>query len=145
MACPFFYAIEPASRHPLRPVPLGDWYGGECRARSGEFRPTDPALLTLCNLGYARGECPRFPEGAAADAVRFALAADGPILSIRFAVERQHQPREHGVLEYSVAARRLAAPHRDPVLTRLAEAYAEAYLRRKDRCAQESHGRKTGT
>jgi hypothetical protein len=129
MSCPFFYAREPlSSARELRPVPLGDLYAGECRA--AKHLPSDRELRTWCNFGYARGDCPHFPRDAAADAVRFSIAhADGATVTVRYCLERDHRPVEHGTL--ILTAGRCDPPHADPIVSRLAEAYLSAYLARR--------------
>ncbi len=85
---------------------------------------------SLCNLGYARGRCARFPGDAEADAVRFSLAGDrAGVLSLRFAVERGHLPLAHGTLVFSGGK---VTPEPAPLLRSQAEAYLESYLRRRN-------------
>ncbi len=124
MPCPFFHPILPmTTAREARPVPLGDLYRGECRANGAAHLPDDRELREWCNFGYARGHCPRFPESAAADAVRFSIFEDhGGALTLRFVSERDHRPVTHGKFQL---------PHPDPAVNRLAEAYVEAYGRRK--------------
>ena len=132
MACPFFYATNPAEpRGPGHPqMPLGDLYEGECRAAPEGYHPGPEELRNLCNLGYARTSCPRFPAGAGPDAVRFSVASDAQeTFQIRYVEEREHRPFAHGCLEYHVGLKKFVPPHADPLVNRLAEAYAEAYLR----------------
>lgn len=139
MACPFFHPTQNLSAARVRlkwpanaSLPLGDPYEGECLAREDGYRPGDEELKNLCNLGYARNKCPRFPPGEGPDAVRFCAWRDaGGMLSIRFVRERDCRPWDHGLLVYSVAEKRLVEPHADRSMNRQAEAYAEAYLRRR--------------
>jgi hypothetical protein len=94
------------------------------------------ALLTLCNLGYARGACPRFPADTAADAVRFAIARDdGHSLEIRYAVERGHLPLDYGQIWYRPAENAFQPPLPATALAGQARAYAASYLRRKSGAA----------
>jgi hypothetical protein len=113
----------------MRPVPLGDLYSGECRA--GDPHPLGEAeLRKWCNFGYARGECPRFPANAATDAVRFSIAhADAAAVTVRYCLERDHRPVEHGTLILTPGIS--DAPHADPIVSRLAEAYVSSYLARR--------------
>ena len=135
MACPFFYATEKFAErrwlaHPQ--VPLGDPYDGECHARQDGYRPGDEELRNLCNLGYVRKTCPRFPQDAGPDAVRFSVSRDEQQrIVIRYVQERDHRPWEHGWLEYHVREQKFVQPHANRIVNRLAEAYAEAYLRRR--------------
>jgi hypothetical protein len=141
MACPYFFPLRARPGSPT--LPLGDWWQGACHAAAGE--PVEPPAGgdVCCNLGYARGHCARFPEGAGADAVRFTIAApesapeggpertQGATVSIYYVAERDHRPFAHGALQYSVAEAALAGLPDSPLLARQAEAYAESYLRRK--------------
>ena len=132
MACPYFFATHCCVETPTRPMPLGDFYQGECRARAEAYLPDESRLKKLCNLGYARNACPRFPQDAGPDAVRFSVAREKEDqFLIRYVQERDHLPWEHGSLSYCVSERGFLKPHANPILNRLAEAYAEAYLRRR--------------
>jgi hypothetical protein len=120
MACPYFYPVEPRGGSAM--LPLGESWSGVCRATGGETtHPEDAALRQWCNLGYARGQCPRFPSGDGGDAVRFTIAGhQGDTVSIYYVVERDHYPFAHG-----------AGFPQDETLRRQAEAYVDSYLRRK--------------
>ena len=68
-------------------LPLGQAYQGLCHAANAD--PPTGARLKLCNLGYARGRCDRFPPAHDVDANRFSRAADGSIVWIE---EADHAP-----------------------------------------------------
>ena len=115
-------------------LPLGDAWSGTCRARTGPPQsPGEEQLRHLCNFGYARGRCDRFPlQDAGSDAVRFTIAGDdGSSLRIYYVEERDHHPFAHGPLEYLLAGRGFLDKPKSEILARQAEAYAESYLRRK--------------
>jgi hypothetical protein len=134
MACPYFYPVEARAQGGENALlPLGDSWAGVCRAVPGRpWQPDEAVLRPLCNLGYARGNCARFPAHDGPDAVRFAVSRDdGATLRIYYVVERDHLPLAHGPLEYSRAAEGFAAIPADANLTRQASAYVESYLRRK--------------
>ena len=135
MACPFFYPIEPFDDkrwNPRPQLPLGNPYEGECRAAAGPCRPNEQELKTLCNMGYARSKCARFPLDCRVDAVRFMVNQDnGQTVVISFVQEYEHRPADYGKLEYSAAARQFVSPHPDPVVNQQAAAYVRAYLQRK--------------
>ncbi len=141
MSCPYFYPLEPRGSlagGPAAVLPLGDLWNGECRAEPlGPCRPTDQGLRRLCNLGYARGSCPRFPAGPELpDAVRFAIAGDqGPLILLSYVIERDHHPFAHGRLEYSRTTTEFASSTAGDNLARQARAYVSSYLRRKDEAA----------
>ena len=137
MACPYFFPLQPRggetdSRTSM--LPLGDLWAGECRALpGGGCQPEESAVRPLCNLGYARRECPRFPaDSADADAVRFSIRRDdGRSLHLYYVLERDHHPLAHGPLEYSLSEACFAQPPGETILRRQAEAYVASYLRRK--------------
>lgn len=87
VACPFFDPQEPIEPEIPR-VSLGVAYQGRCTL--------DPVCeevpLPLCNGGYARGLCPRFPQNEAIDAVRFSRLGDG----IQWMEESDHRPVRFG-------------------------------------------------
>jgi len=136
--CPCFSPTVPRARDAGSKsllLPLGDSFLGVCLADPRQ--PVDPeeSRLGLCNLGYARGECPRFPAEAA-DAVRFALSRDNQqSLQIYYVLERGHHPVEHGELTFLTGEQVLSPPILNPVLDRQAAAYAASYLRRKESLA----------
>jgi hypothetical protein len=130
--CPFFMPLRRLDRgawaNPPR-LPLGDPYYGTCVARpSDQFSAPETIQRELCNCGYARGLCDRFPEDAAADAVRFSVKDDnGGLIRLVYVVEKDHAPVEHGELEYDGA---VTGQHTE-LLHAQARAFAESYLRRR--------------
>ena len=105
-------------------LPLGGVWEGLCRALPGEAHQPDHAVLQpLCNLGYARGTCARFPAGDGPDAVRFTVSGDdGATVRLYYVIERDHHPFAHGPVEAGQSA---------TLLARQAEAYLRSYRRRK--------------
>jgi hypothetical protein len=135
MPCPYFYPSAPRSS-PSDPqaalLPLGDDWAGACRATPELPAPPGAVLRPLCNLGYARGACSRFPDDGGPDAVRFTISGDdGATLRLYYVVERNHHPFAHGPLTWSRAAAAFAEPPQSSILHRQAAAYVESYLRRK--------------
>jgi len=135
MACPYFYPVERRGRAAAAQdalLPLGDSWAGVCRAIPDLPSPPDEAILRpLCNLGYARGSCARFPNGEGPDAVRFTISRDdGPVIGIYYVVERDHHPFAHGRLEYSVATGVFDRRPAGEIVERQAQAYVESYRRR---------------
>jgi hypothetical protein len=114
-------------------LPLGDHWTGVCHARPDLPGPPDDASLRpLCNLGYARGNCARFPEGAGPDAVRFAIVGDeAGVVGISYVIERDHHPFAHGRLQYRDQPGVFDVPPQSGILARQAQAYAQSYRRRK--------------
>ena len=137
MACPYFYPVTASAGSAM--LPLGDWWTGACHALPGA--PQDAGTIggttcgTMCNLGYARGECARFPVGEGPDAVRFTISShDASAIGIYYVVERDHHPFAHGRLTFSLTAAAFVVPPESATLTRQAQAYVESYLRRKQEC-----------
>jgi hypothetical protein len=133
VACPFFMPIERLAEGPWTHSPrvsLGDAYRGVCTASPMEpfIEPPEAAQRDLCNCGYARGRCDRFPGGEAVDAVRFSVIshADGRVRMI-YVMEKNHAPHGHGVLEFPDGDLPSAETQ---ILTRQACAFVESYLRR---------------
>jgi hypothetical protein len=137
MSCPYFRPAVPRSgaspRHIM--LPLGDLWTGECHANpDSPWTPEDSRLHKLCNLGYARGTCDRFPAADSPDAVRFTIAHDGgALIHLYYVIERDHHPFAHGPLEYSAASQAVVAgSSASTSLARQAEAYVDSYLRHKE-------------
>jgi len=113
-------------------VPLGDLWRGVCRVEGAPYTPDDSAVSELCNMGYARGRCPRYPQADDGDAVRFLIARDrDELIRIQYVVERDHHPYAHGALEYSRPLGAFPGSSADALLTRQALAYVTSYLRRR--------------
>ena len=84
----------------------------------------------LCNCGYARGRCDRFPDDVAADAVRFSVVSEAEgVLRIIWVVEREHVPVGHRELEYLVAVGAFVEPPTSDIVLAQARAFVESYLR----------------
>ena len=131
MACPYFDPVAPDSRDTgpeNAMLPLGGVWEGLCRAVPDQpCQPDRDILQPLCNLGYARGTCARFPGGEAPDAVRFTVSSDdGASVKLYYVIERDHHPFAHGPVDHPAA-----------ILERQADAYLRSYRRRK----MELHGR----
>ena len=133
MACPYFYPFvrfETSGWEIPRRLPLGDAYSGECRANGAAFQPEETRVRQVCNLGYGRSCCERFPEAASADAVRFHVAKHrGKLIRIQYVFEKDCWPKEHGVIECSGAA--VSNGPADDILRKQAAAFLESYLRRR--------------
>jgi hypothetical protein len=137
MSCPYFDPLEPHPRTggaTLALMPLGGTWTGTCHADPQRaVSPDESALHRLCNMGYARGVCPRFPAAdPGPDAARFTLSSDdGATLRIYYVLERDHQPFAHGPLEFAVRERAFIALPAGNLTARQAAAYAASYLERK--------------
>lgn len=138
MACPCFYPVERLATAVKTPAPLGDAWAGPCRAApDAEWQPDRATLERLCNFGYARAQCPRFPAAETPDAVRFSVSRDQDgIVGIYWVMEKNHMPFAHGALDYSRAAAGFPSAHPDACVAQQAQAYVSSYLRRKDNHAR---------
>ena len=84
MACPFFEPREVFDEITAR-LPLGQAFEGACLASDrGQKMP-----VAICNHGYARGRCDRFPASHEVDANRFARTGGGGVIWIE---EAAHAP-----------------------------------------------------
>jgi hypothetical protein len=133
MACPYFFPVARFESSPwsVPPrMPLGDAFAGECRAPGCCSQPEESRVREVCNIGYSRAICERFPRDAAAsDAIRFHVAKDdGTLIQVQYVYERDCWPCGHGTMEWRDAA----FPTGDEILRRQAEAFIETYLRRRD-------------
>ncbi|HMK31509.1 MAG TPA: hypothetical protein VK473_17635 [Terriglobales bacterium] len=135
MACPYFVPLERFDNagwtHPRR-LPLGAGFRGQCCAQShAGVVPSDEALRTQCNLGYARG-CAWLPADRTADAVRFSTAQDREQqIVICYVCERSYLPAECGSLRYDAGTGSWAVRHPNPQIQRLAECFLKTYLERR--------------
>ncbi len=118
-------------------LPLGDVWMGVCRAVADvPWEPPEAMLRQLCNLGYARGNCARFPDDGGPDAVRFTISRDDRAsVRIYYVLERDHLPFAHGPLVFSRTGAAFVSPPPGELLRGQAQAYVESYLRRKSEAA----------
>ena len=136
MACPFFV---PSRRLEIsgwvRPprFPLGDPFGGSCHAVPADIiEPPEARQRELCNCGYPRGRCDRFPGDSLADAVRFSVTDDTPgTVSMVYVIETNHAPIEYGTLLYEIDGARLDGTGLSDTLMQQARAFLESYLLRR--------------
>ncbi len=131
MACPLF---EPTEKLPwtrwegrYRP-PLGAPHRGLCHADDAPAAPPEAELIDCCNMGYARGRCPRF-AATVADAARFEiseLSADS--VTVRWLAERDCLPVDAGVATLERGAGKWHCAAETPLLLRRQmEAFVEAF------------------
>jgi len=115
-------------------LPLGGAWTGTCHADAANpVQPAESELLSLCNLGYARGVCPRFPAtDPGPDAARFTIAQDdGACLRLYYVLERNHEPFAHGLLECPLPPGPFTGAPVGKLTEKQARAYASSYLTRK--------------
>jgi hypothetical protein len=139
MSCPYFYPLEPrgaAGQDTM--LPLGDAWTGLCRADPDQpCRPDESQVRPLCNFGYARELCARFPVREGPDAVRFCVSEDDEArVRLYYVLECDHLPFAHGPLEYSCSEGAFAVAPADENLARQARVYVESYLRRKSEASR---------
>lgn len=137
MACPCFEPVEPLAGvdwiHAPR-LPLIDLYRGICRA--GEpFEPDESIQREICNWGYPRGRCGRFPAGSP-DAVRFSVAEDAGTLRIIYVFEKDGAPESSGIVDCSALSGA-------GILEKQIGAFAESYRRRVDHFQSSRGGENT--
>lgn len=135
MACPYFMPSQKSDDiawlHPAR-LPLGAGWKGHCTApgHEGEI-PAADEVREACNLGYAR-RCPRRPQQAAWDSVRFGVTRESDQrIILTYVCERNHRPAEHGTLEYDATLSRWTAVHNNACVQKMADCYLQTYLLRK--------------
>jgi hypothetical protein len=136
LACPYFVPEKRCEselwQHRAR-LPLGDGYEGHCSAPGHEgAKPTDDELKSACNLGNAC--CSRLPADRALDSVRFYVSEDlGSALTLSYCTERDHRPREHGMLKFDAVSGTFVAASAQPPVVRLAQAFVKSHLARHPR------------
>jgi hypothetical protein len=135
VACPFFLptgAFEDSAWSTPPRLPLGDPCRGVCRAGVDLFEPDAGTLRQYCNCGYGRHGCPRFPDGAFADAMRYSLEVEGNgRLTIRYVYERDYSPVRHGLVEFCEATEELSGDLDDSVAREQAKAFARSLSKRR--------------
>jgi len=95
------------------------------------MQPNETRMREVCNLGLGRHGCEQFPQGSAADAIRFHVAKDaGELINIQYVFEKDCWPAEHGTFDYTMT-RGFASSLPAETLRRQAEAFVETYLRRR--------------
>jgi len=140
LACPFFMPARrsrDAWQHPSR-LPLGAGWEGTCTAHG--HPGAIPDSFAGCNLGYAR-DCSRLPSERKWDAVRFAMAQEGGARSrLTYVCEKDHQPAEHGTLEFRLPEGECLRPHPDPRIQKMAECFLAARSDREGGSISEPYG-----
>ena len=135
MACPYFHPVARFESSPwsVPPrLPLGDAFSGVCRAPGTSVQPDETRMREVCNTGLGHHGCEHFPSDAAADAIRFHVAADaGALIQLQYVFEKDCWPAEHGKLEYSVTRGFSQAPVH-AALHAQAQAFIDSYLRRRN-------------
>jgi hypothetical protein len=135
MSCPYFDPVQPrgaAGDARFAMLPLGDSWSGNCLAGAQGPASPDALPLSVCNLGYARDSCGRFPGGEGPDAARFSISADdGTAVRVAWVLERDHHPFDHGSITFLRADSIFQASQVSPAVLRLAGAYVARYLEAK--------------
>jgi hypothetical protein len=117
--------------HPAR-LPLGGGWTGHCTAPQHEGAlPDEHQLRECCNLGYANA-CSFRPSDPQYDSVRFGVIRESDDrVVLCYAFEKQHQPGEHGTIEFSRTSGWVHM-HPDQRVQKMAECYLDSYLIRKN-------------
>jgi hypothetical protein len=132
--------------------------------------PAQAEMEEFCNLGYA-STCGRLPRDRAWDAVRFGVIRtcepkaghlgeatqsenDGTknnqgaarrlsnsIIQLRYVCERDHQPVEHGRLEFDAEGATRVRRHADARVQKMAECFLQSHMaKRKSPAADNAAG-----
>ncbi len=104
--CPYFHPARRAEWLGSYPrLPLGAAWEGACHATAEMFEPSGVLLFEVCNTGFGRARCPRFPAHAPHDAVRFHVLGQGAGASLRigYVFERGCWPASHAAAEVDPA------------------------------------------
>jgi len=117
--------------HPAR-LPLGGGWSGHCTAPGHEGAlPEEQQLRDCCNLGYAHA-CSFRPAEPQYDSIRFGVTREiDERVVVCYVFEKQHQPGEHGIIEFSRTSG-WVHPHPDQRVQKMAECYLDSYLMRKN-------------
>src|SRR5262245_44008594 len=110
--------LEPSGWNPPRMSLAEEWAGECCAAQSATAEVPDRVRQDLCNSGYARGQCERFPGDSQADAVRFSLVSEAQLV---YVLEKDHAPVEYGQID-------IGRDPREPLVSQ-ARAFLESYRR----------------
>ena len=133
MACPFF---EPRTiaRFPQKVgarLPLLDEYEGLCLAMAEAFQPPDELRFRVCNHGYGRGSCPRFPTTESRSCARFDVrGASAEALELLLVEEQDHAPVRWQAHRYYFETERLEPDLGDRCIRAQALAFCRSYTRR---------------
>lgn len=135
MACPFFRPAgtleDEAWLKPPR-LPLGDPCRGVCTAVDPPAEPEISVLREMCNVGYARERCARFPTSAHEDAIRFSVSFDRDgTVNLMYIFEKDYSPLRHGTLDYDVSAGSFLTMLPDQNVNVQAQQFIAGYLKRK--------------
>ena len=89
-------------------------------------------MRRTCNVGYARGQCDRFPTESDTDAVRFHVVTDSEkVIRIQYVFERNCWPIRHGAFEYSIVSDAVTSTLESEILQQQATVFIASYLRRR--------------
>jgi hypothetical protein len=115
-------------------LPLGDPCRGHCTTGlDTAAQPCLDEIRKLCNLGYARGRCPRFPAAYdGADAIRFSITRhEGDAVGLVCIFEKDYSPGRYSAMIYDTRAARFTTPMESPCLEAQARKFVDSYLNRK--------------
>lgn len=115
-------------------LPLGNPCRGRCSSAIGaSAEPGLDDIRKLCNVGYARGRCERFPaafEGP--DAIRFSITRDdSDTISLLCIYEKDYSPSGHSPVIYDTLTRCFTIQPGSSILEAQARLFVDSYLSRK--------------
>lgn len=128
MSCQFFEPLAPVLDPQFRNgrLPLIQEHEGMCHAGGADTFANGP----VCNHGYARGNCERFPKEEPSIALRYSvLRCDGRELEVLCIAEENHVPVRSRRLHFSPDLNRLSEMDLDACLAAQAIAFSRSYLR----------------
>lgn len=131
MACPYFEprSIAASPLHANARLPLIEEYEGLCRVAAEPFAAPADTQFRLCNQGYPRGGCERFPSDETRSCLRYELLSRSEdIFEVMIIAERDYAPVEWRVVKYSFAAGTVEPEMSDACMRAQLAAFCRAYL-----------------
>src|SRR5438128_1799213 len=127
MACPFFEPLAPVVHPESRNgrLPLIQEYEGVCHASGTETI----ASGSVCNHGYAQGQCERYPNSEPSVALRYSvLHRKGGELQVMCIAEENHSPVRSMRLHFSSDLNGITERDLEACLMAQAVAFSRSYL-----------------
>jgi hypothetical protein len=128
MACPFFEPLAPVLHPESRNgrLPLIQEYEGTCHASGTGTN----ASGSVCNHGYAQGQCERYPNSEPSVALRYSvLHRNGGELQLMCIAEENHSPVRSMRLHFSSDLNGITERDLEACLMAQAVAFGRSYLR----------------
>ena len=133
MACPYFEprSVAASPLHANARLPLVEEYEGLCLAAAEPFTAPADTQFRLCNQGYPRGGCERFPSDETRSCLRYELLSRNEnTLEVMIIAERDYAPVDWRVVRYSTATGAEEPEISDACMRAQLAAFCRAYLNR---------------